>query len=74
MTQHSPNLGHQRKIQRNPSFEMEHCMTVPSYLNISKRCLLCLHEKSENLFYPSAKLVVSDLCSETEGSRFESGH
>ena len=33
--------------------------TVPSYFNITKRCLLCLHKKSEILYYPNTDQLLN---------------
>ena len=41
------------KHQETPTLKWSIVKQVPSYLNITKKCLLCLHEKFEILNYPN---------------------
>ena len=34
---------------------MAHVRTIPLYSNIDNRCLLCLHKKSEIIYYPKTE-------------------
>ena len=42
-------------INKMPSFKWSVVKSVSEYSNISKRCLLCLHEKFEIVNYPNQK-------------------
>ena len=51
------------KCQENPSLKWSIVKGVPAYSNITKKCLLCLHEKLEIVNYPYSEELLKK-CSE----------
>ena len=47
------------KYSKTPVLKWYIVRTVPSYSNIPKRCLLCLHEKSEVSYCPSTEELLN---------------
>ena len=47
------------KYNKMPSLKWSVVKSVPEYSNISKRCLLCLHEKFEIVNYPNQKELLN---------------
>ena len=45
-------MGNKRNIKFKPTLVWSIDKIVPPYSNISKKCLLCLHEKLEIINYP----------------------
>ena len=55
------------KYNEMPSLKWSIVKSIPGYSNISKRCLLCLHEKYEIINYPNQEELLnkgSELISE----------
>ena len=46
------------KHQENPSLKWSIVKMVPAYSYITKKCLLCLHEKLEIVNYPHHRKIV----------------
>ena len=47
------------KYNETPVLKWYVVRTVPSYSNITKRCLLCLHKKSEILYYSNTEELLN---------------
>ena len=47
------------KYNKTPVLKWYLVRIVPSCSNITKRCLLCLHEKSELLYYPNISKLLN---------------
>ena len=47
------------KYDITPSLKWYIIKSVPGYSNISKRCMLCLHEKYEILNYPDQQKLLN---------------
>ena len=47
------------KYDITPNLKWSIIKTVPGYSNISKRCMLCLHEKYEILNYPDQEELLN---------------
>ena len=50
------------KYDIKPNLKWSIIKTVPGYSNISKRCMLCLHEKYEILNYPDQEELLNKRC------------
>ena len=47
------------KYNEMPSLKWSIVKSIPGYSNISKRCLLCLHEKYEIINYPNQEELLN---------------
>ena len=52
-------MGNKGKIPRKSVLEMVNSQKGSAYSNITKKCLLCLHEKPETVNYPHPKELLN---------------
>ena len=52
-------MGTKRNFKFKPDSSMSIAKKVPPYSNISKKCLLCLHEKLEIINYPGPEELLN---------------
>ena len=55
-------MGTKGNIKFKPDSNMLYCQKGTALLNVSKKCLLCLHEKLEMINYPRPEELLNKRC------------